>query len=76
MIPNSDIHAVIHLSSTAVYTIVGYFDVHHKKTQVMGLGIAKTDAFFGGQIINREHLLSAIYKSVREAIDMAGVVLP
>lgn len=73
MIPNSDIHAVIHLSSTAVYTIVGYFDVHHKKTQVMGLGIAKTDAFFGGQIINREHLLSAIYKSVREAIDMAGV---
>lgn len=73
MIPDSDIHAVIHLSSTAVYTIVGYFDVHHKKTQIMGLGLAKTDAFFGGQIVNREHLLSAIHKSLREAIDMAGV---
>ncbi|OPH40012.1 cell division protein FtsA [Moraxella equi] len=73
MIPDSDIHAVIHLSSTAVYTVVGYFDVHHKKTQIMGLGLAKTDAFFGGQIVNREHLLSAIHKSLREAIDMAGV---
>lgn len=73
MVPDSDIHAVIHLSSTAVYTVVGYFDVYHKKTQVMGLGIANTDAFFGGQIVNREHLLSAIHKSLREAIDMAGV---
>lgn len=73
MIPNSDIHAVIHLSSTAVYTVVGYFDAYHKKVRVMGLGIATTDAFLGGQIANREHLLSAIHKSLREAIDMAGV---
>lgn len=73
MTSNFDIRAVIHISSTAVYTIVGYFDVLHKKNKVMGLGIATTDAFFGGQIINREHLLSAIHKSLREAIDMAGV---
>lgn len=73
MTSNLDIHAVIHLSSTAVYTIVGYFDVHHKTTKVMGLGLATTDAFLGGQIVNREHLLSAIHKSLREAIDMAGV---
>lgn len=73
MIPDSDIHAVIHLSSTAVYTVVGYFDAYHKKVRIMGLGIATTDAFLGGKIVNREHLLSAIHKSLREAIDMAGV---
>lgn len=73
MMPDSDIHAVMHLSSTAVYTVVGYFDAYHKKVRIMGLGIATTDAFFGGRIVNREHLLSAIHKSLREAIDMAGV---
>lgn len=70
---HSQIRAVIHLSSTAVHTAVGYFDEHHKKTKIMAVGIASTDAFFGGQIINRQHLLSAIHKSVREAMDMAAL---
>lgn len=72
---HSQIRAVIHLSSTAVYTAVGYFDDHHKKTKIMAVGIANTDAFFGGQIINRQHLLSAIHRSVRDAMDMAGLEL-
>ncbi|WP_066801371.1 cell division protein FtsA [Moraxella oblonga] len=72
---HSQIRAVIHLSSTAVYTAVGYFDDHHKKTKIMAIGIANTDAFFGGQIINRQHLLSAIHRSVRDAMDMAGLEL-
>lgn len=72
---HSQIRAVIHLSSTAVHTAVGYFDDHHKKTKIMAVGIANTDAFFGGQIINRQHLLSAIHRSVRDAMDMAGLEL-
>lgn len=72
---HSQIRAVIHLSSTAVHTAVGYFDDHHKKTKIMAVGIANTDAYFGGQIINRQHLLSAIHRSVRDAMDMAGLEL-
>ena len=37
------------------------------------MGLAHTDAYFGGRVGNREHLLSAIHKSVREASDMAGL---
>lgn len=68
-----EIRAVIHLSSTAVHTAVGYADEYGKKTKIMAVGVANTDSFFGGQINNRQHLLSAVYKSVREAIDMAGL---
>lgn len=62
----------IHVGSTAVHTAVGYMD-NHQKLKITAIGIANTDAFFGGQIVNHQHLLSAVHKSVREAVDMAKI---
>ena len=69
------LQAVIHISSTAVCTAVGHFETKglEKHLKVSAVGLAHTDAFFGGRVDNREHLLSAIHKSVREASDMAGL---
>lgn len=69
------LQAVIHISSTAVCTVVGYFETKglEKHLRVSAVGLAHTDAFFGGRVDHREYLLSAIHKSVREASDMAGL---
>lgn len=69
-----DVRAVVHLSSTAVQTVIGRVCKESGKTiEIIAAGIAHTDSFFGGQIDNREHLLSAIHKSLHEAMDMAGI---
>ena len=69
------LQAVIHISSTAVCTVVGYFETKglEKHLRLSAVGLAHTDAFFGGRVDHREYLLSAIHKSVREASDMAGL---
>lgn len=71
----SDLQVALHLSSTAVYTVVGYATgtPEQPKIKVSAVGLARTDAFIGGKIERREHLLSAIHKSLQEASDMAGV---
>lgn len=70
-----DLQVVIHISSTAVCTVVGQFENKGLDTvlKIAAVGMAHTDAFFGGRVDNREHLLSAIYKSVHEASDMASL---
>lgn len=70
---NLQIRAVIHLSSTAVYTVVGYPDNHGKILKIMAVGVAKTNGFFGGQIANHQELLEAIKQSANQAMDMAGL---
>lgn len=67
-----DIRAVVHLSSTAVQTVIGRA-CKSGKIEILAAGIAHTDSFFAGQISNRDYLLSAIHKSIYEAMDMAGV---
>ncbi len=72
------LQVVIHVGSTAVCTVVGFFtpktsENKPRNLKIVAVGIAHTDAFFGGRVGNREHLLSAIHKSVREASDMAGL---
>lgn len=39
----------------------------------MAVGIAKTDSFFAGRIVNHQELLGAIRESVNQAMDMAGI---
>lgn len=70
---NLQIRAVIHLGSTAVHTVVGYPDNHGRHLKIMAVGVAKTQAFFGGQIHNHSELLRAIKSSANQAMDMAGV---
>ncbi|MFC0820606.1 cell division protein FtsA [Moraxella marmotae] len=69
------LQVVIHISSTAVCTAVGQFETKgsDKLLKITAVGLTHTDAFFGGRVINREYLLSAIHKSVREASNMAGL---
>lgn len=70
-----ELQAVLHLSSTAVYTVVGYAigTPEQPRIKIVAVGLAHTDAFIGGKIDRREHLLSAVHKSIQEAVDMAGV---
>lgn len=68
------IQAAIHISSTAVCTAIGRLEHSGGKSylKIMAVGLAHTDAFTQGQITYREHLRSAIHKSVQEAMDMSG----
>lgn len=70
-----DLQVALHLSSTAVYTVIGYKTgtPEQPKIKIAAVGLARTDAFAGGKIERREHLLSAVHKSLQEAGDMAGV---
>ena len=54
----SDLQVALHLSSTAVYTVVGYATgtPEQPKIKVSAVGLARTDAFVGGKIERREHL--------------------
>lgn len=71
----SDLQVVLHLSSTAVQTVFGYAEgtPEQPKVKVVAAGLARTDAFEGGKISSREHLVSAIHKSLQEAGNMAGM---
>lgn len=72
MKPSLQIRAVIHLTSTAVYMVVGY--PHKKKNfKIMAITKVETNAFFGGQIRDSEKLFKAIQEATNQAMDMAGV---
>lgn len=64
---------VIHLSASAVYTVVARPTARHDGMEVMAIGMALTDAFVGGKIAHRERLLVAVKKSIRDAEEMANV---
>lgn len=70
-----EFRAVIHIGSTAVHTVVGYFSHSNKTLKIVAVGNAPTTAFFGGKIHDREKLLQAIELSTRQAMDMAGLEL-
>lgn len=69
------LQAAIHLSSSAVCTVIGSFENSGEKSRlkIIAVGMAHTDAFSQGQIVYREHLLPAIHKSLQEAMDMSNV---
>ncbi|WP_432480919.1 cell division protein FtsA [Moraxella sp. ZY200743] len=71
----SDLQVALHLSSSAVHTVVGYATgtPENPKIKISAVGLANTDAFAAGKIERREYLISAIHKSLQEASDMAGV---
>ncbi|USZ14300.1 cell division protein FtsA [Moraxella sp. FZLJ2107] len=70
----SNLQAVIHISSSAVCTVIG--QIEHtsdgNRPKIMAVGLAHTDAFSQGQIVHREHLRQAVHKSLQEAMDMSG----
>lgn len=70
----STLQAVIHISSSAVCTVIG--QIEHTSTgmrpTIMAVGLAHTDAFAHGQVVHREYLRQALHKSVQEATDMSG----
>ncbi|OOR91331.1 hypothetical protein B0181_03240 [Moraxella caviae] len=70
-----ELQVAIHLSSTAVYTVIGYFEgaPENRRVKIVAVGLASNEGFVGGQIRNREHLAQALHKSIQEASDMAGV---
>ena len=68
-----DIRAVVHLSSTAVQTAVGYVDAHSKKLKIMAIGHVNTRSFFGGSIVDSQELSQAIEASLKEATDMVSI---
>lgn len=67
------LHAVIHIGSTAVCTVIGHFQTKDsgKHLKIAAVGLAHTDAFLGGRVHDRTHLLSAIHKSIDEASNMS-----
>lgn len=73
MIDDLQIRAVVHLSSTAVQTVVGYVDAHDKKLKIMAIGHVDTDSFFGGMIVDYQKLLQALKLSVKQAADMVNL---
>lgn len=63
---------VIHLSTTAVYTVVARPN-DRGGMAIMAIGYAKNDGFAHGKIVHRERLLEAIKTSIHEAEEMANV---
>lgn len=70
-----NLQAAIHIGSTAVCTVIGHKQMHgdQSRLNIMAVGLAHTDAFAQGQIAYREHLRSAVHKSLQEAMDMSNV---
>ncbi|MDO5651749.1 MAG: cell division protein FtsA [Moraxella sp.] len=64
---------VIHLTATAIYTVVGCVSACGNKIQIKAVGIAKSEYFVGGRVTHREKLVSSIKQSVRDAEEMANV---
>lgn len=63
----------IHLSATAVFTVVARQSECKTKAEVLAVGIAQTNSFFCGKILHRERLIAAIKKSIRNAEEMANL---
>lgn len=63
---------VIHLSTTAVYTVVARAN-QKGGMAIMAVGYAENDGFAHGKIVHRERLLEAIKKSIHDAEEMANV---
>ncbi|MDO4895558.1 cell division protein FtsA [Moraxella sp.] len=70
-----NLHAAIHIGSTAVCTVIGC--IEHSGDQsylkILAVGLAHTNAFSQGRITYREHLRSAVHKSLQEAMDMSNI---
>lgn len=68
---NPDLIVVIHLTASAVHTVIG--QVHDAQDiRIVGLASAKNHDFSQGTIRHRERLKAAIRKSMQEAEDMAN----
>lgn len=68
---NPDLIVVVHLSATAVNTVVGQiFDA--QDIRIIGISSVKNYDFSQGVIRHRERLKSAIKQSIQEAEDMAN----
>lgn len=68
---NPDLIVVIHLTASAVHTVIG--QVHDAQDiRILGLASAKNHDFSQGTIRHRERLKAAIRKSMQEAEDMAN----
>ena len=68
---NPDLIVVIHLSATAVHTVIGQiFDA--QDIRIIGISSVKNYDFSQGAIRHRERLKAAIKQSIQEAEDMAN----
>ena len=66
-----DLIVVIHLSATAIHTVIG--QVHSAQDiRIVGLSTVKNHDFSQGTIRHRERLKSAIKQSIQNAEDMAN----
>lgn len=67
--PNSIV--VVHLSSTAIHTVVGQiYDIEN--IHIMGVASVPSHDFYNGVIINRDRLKANIKQSIQQAEDMAN----
>ncbi|ELA09640.1 cell division protein FtsA [Moraxella macacae 0408225] len=66
-----DLIVVVHLSSTAVHTVIGQV-FHAQDIRIIGISSVKNNDFVQGVIRHRERLKSAIKQSIQEAEDMAN----
>lgn len=66
-----DIIVVIHLTATAVHTVIGQV-YHAQDIRIIGLSSVKNYDFAQGVIRHRERLKAAIKQSIQEAEDMAN----
>lgn len=64
---------VIHVSASAVRTVVARHGADMNHAEVMAVGVADTESFGYGKIIHRERLIAAIKKSITAAEEMANV---
>lgn len=69
------LQAAIHIGSSMVCTVIGCAEKNGSQSpvKIMAVGVAHTDAFRGGQINYRNHLSSAVLKSLQEATAMSNV---
>ena len=64
---------VIHLTATAVYTVVACPSGHDGRILIKAVSAVKCDHFVEGRIIHREKVMASIRKSVREVEEMVNV---
>lgn len=64
---------VIHLTASAVYTVVLRPSKSDEKVSIAAVGIANTQDFRNGKILHRDRLINAIKKSISQAEEFANV---
>ena len=69
-----NIRVVVHIGSTAVYTIVSCSSTKPNKViDILAVGEAHTKGFVAGQVTNNDHLFQAIQDSINKAKDIAAI---